>query len=78
MIIHKYKMSELKDGYPKAIEMSTENLLREKLNKEIKIYLQKTEKIVEEICEGKTLSQHMIVHLVCSLHTGLADINDPL
>ena len=78
MIIHKYKMSELKDGYPKEIEMSVENLLREKLNKEIEIYLQKTEKIVEEICEGKTLSQHMITHLVCELHAGLADINDPL
>ena len=78
MNIHRLKMSQLTDGYPKAIEMSTENLLREKLNKEIEIYLQKTEKIVEEICEGKTLSQHMITHLVCELHAGLADINDPL
>lgn len=59
-------------------QQEIDNLLLEKLNKEIKIYLQKTEKIVEDICEGKTLSQHMIVHLVCELHAGLADINDPL
>lgn len=59
-------------------QVEIDNLLLEKLNREIEIYLQKTEAIVEDICEGKTLSQHMIVHLVCSLHTGLADINDPL
>jgi hypothetical protein len=59
-------------------QVEIDNLLLEKLNREIEIYLRKTEAIVEDICERKTLSQHMIVHLVCSLHTGLADINDPL
>ena len=79
MNIHRFKMSQLTDGYPKELEYKlTENeiedMLRTRLSRAVDKFLQKAHEIVEDVTEGKTLSQQMIVHLERELHTGLTDL----